>query len=228
MKHMRLLCTGALVLTLLGIGGGRAHAESTTSVSLTLVSDVSTEHFSTALMSGHSFIVVQNKSSQSVRIGAMDNLQPGHSVSLGTWGNKVEHKGLWYNLEVYYLNSNPTAYLNAVSITKTIDGPQIEVLNDFIMNHDSHGGMGSLAALDNCSSFSTGAWNSVNPWSNDIWAGMVPTPLGAYYSLSQHGSAVYGAGAKNPNVRVYFANGKGPIALSSNFVAANLTADSTG
>ena len=52
---------------------------------------------------GHAFITIENLNSNTIKAGKMD-VNAYETVSLGTWGNKSQHKGLWYNLESYFAN----------------------------------------------------------------------------------------------------------------------------
>lgn len=47
--------------------------------------------------SGHSFLMVENISSSKIIVGKM-SLDKNEIVTIGTWGNKNQHKGVWYNL----------------------------------------------------------------------------------------------------------------------------------
>lgn len=65
----------------------------------------------------HAFITVKNVSSSNITVGKFSNIAPGTSMSLGTWGNKSEHKGLWYELEAYFINASSSTYSARVSIS---------------------------------------------------------------------------------------------------------------
>jgi hypothetical protein len=73
-------------------------------------------------------------------------------------------------------------------VRRSIPMQDLNRLSDYIVTHDSHGGDGAGAALNNCSSFAAGGWNLVNPWNSDVLAGLPPTPTGVYYSIMQNGS----------------------------------------
>ena len=48
--------------------------------------------------SGHAFLSIKNISSSTITVGGL-SVGSGKTVTVGTWGNKNEHTGLWYNLE---------------------------------------------------------------------------------------------------------------------------------
>ena len=51
----------------------------------------------------HAFIYIENTSSSKMKVGSY-NIGAGKTLTLGTWGNKDEHKGIWYNLEAYFIS----------------------------------------------------------------------------------------------------------------------------
>lgn len=173
-----------------------ATAQQSPLATLTLFTDTSTTAASVleGLQSGHAFVTVKNESGGPIQVGALGDVQPGETVSIGTWGNKSENQGIWYNLESFFVASNPLAYSSAVALKKPINGAQLETINEYINSPKRN----KWSHLNNCSAFATGLWNSVNDWASDIWAGVVNTPTGAYYSMSQNGSAIYGLGSEIP------------------------------
>ncbi|WP_138160693.1 hypothetical protein [Peptoniphilus catoniae] len=60
----------------------------------------------------------------------------GKTVTVGTWGNKDEHTGLWYNLEGYFQNSS-NAYDNAVSFRVDLSSNLLSTVSQNIKNNDS-------------------------------------------------------------------------------------------
>ncbi len=109
----------------------------------------------------HSFIVVKNPTSSTLVIGNYQ-IAPFGSVTLGTWGNIKEHKGLWYNLEGFYGSSS------RVSIVKAIDVTALNLMNGTIKSNNS------WSLLNNCSSFANKVWNSFS--NQKVNAGTPNTP----------------------------------------------------
>lgn len=112
----------------------------------------------------HSWLVVKNTDSKPIKVGHY-NLGPGLSVTIGTWGNIEQHKGIWYNYEGYLYNKFSTH----VSISK--NATQLE-LNDF-----------------NTAVNSFDRWNIVNTcayFAGYVWDHTFSSPkvnVGAYPSL---------------------------------------------
>lgn len=114
--------------------------------------------FST-LEDNHSWIVIENLTNSKLRIGNY-NIGGKRSVSLGTWGNIKQHKGIWYNLEAhlqYKANNNgqSSAFSSHVSAGKGLTSKDTKSLNTclFSINRWSY--------IDNCSYFAKSIWNSV-------------------------------------------------------------------
>ena len=84
--------------------------------------------------SGHAFIAFKNSSSSSIRVGGL-NVGAGHEITFGTWGNKSQHTGIWYNLESYFAN-NASAYGNRVSLSMSVTQSNIDTINDIISKND--------------------------------------------------------------------------------------------
>ena len=215
----------AFLVVVLGCGAlaAPASARGTSVAELTIVSDSSamSEGESTGYFGGHTFLVVKNISSSPIPVGLVQDVKPGESITVGTWGNKSEHKGVWYNLESYIVQKWPDAYANAVSLTQKITQKQLNSLNDYIRGHDSHGGDSYGAAYNNCASFATGAWNRVMPWNMWVLAAIppgFPTPTGAYYYIEQNGAHKYGFDAPWSGRGVRYAGRHGVTTGSSEFV----------
>ncbi|MCM3785178.1 hypothetical protein M3231_19575 [Neobacillus mesonae] len=115
----------------------------------------------------HSFITVKNISSSAITVGGLSGIASQKTVSVGTWGNQDENKGLWYNLEALYVNNN-SAYKNRVSKSMYLTQTQLNSINTYIKNSDS------WSHLNNCSTFAVGLWNSVS--SDTYSAGSPNTP----------------------------------------------------
>ncbi len=151
----------------------------------------------------HAFITVKNISTTNVTVGKLGSIAPGKTVSIGTWGNKTEHKGLWYNLESYFIYKN-SAYKNRVSYSMALDSTSLSTLNTYIKNNDY------WSNTTNCSSFASGAWNSVAITSDKIGAGLPNTPKNLANNIKSKWPTQYQTGYTVPyNYVVYYAQGSG-------------------
>lgn len=106
-------------------------------------------------ISGHSFIVVKNISSSTITVGHMP-VSAGDSVTIGTYGNRNAHKGIWYNIEGYG-GIKGTSYELACALTST----DLYSVNTVINNNDK------WTVTNNCSYFAKTVWNTAYP-SNKI------------------------------------------------------------
>jgi hypothetical protein len=151
----------------------------------------------------HAFITVKNISTSNITVGNLGSIAPGKAVSIGTWGNKTEHKGLWYNLESYFVYKN-NAYSKRVSYSMALTDISLATLNTYIKNNDY------WSNTANCSSFAAGAWNSVAISSDKISAGVPNTPKNLANNIKSKWSAQYRTGLSVPyNYVVYYAQGSG-------------------
>ncbi|WP_339321728.1 hypothetical protein [Paenibacillus sp. FSL W8-0194] len=142
----------------------------------------------------HSFITVKNISSSNISVGGLSGIAPNRTISVGTWGNKSEHTGIWYNLEAKFIASG--GYSGRVSHSMYLTQNQLDSVNSYIRNHDSWG------YLNNCSSFAVGLWNSIS--SDTYTAGSPNTPQNLYYSIKD---GAYDTNAAVPyDYLVYYAN----------------------
>lgn len=114
----------------------------------------------------HAFITVSNISTSNITVGKF-SISPGKTMSLGTWGNKSEHTGLWYNLESYFIKNN-SAYGNRVSLRVDIDSSNLSTLNTHMVGYDK------WSATNNCSSFAVTSCNKVS--STKLSARVLNTP----------------------------------------------------
>ncbi|MCM1568487.1 MAG: hypothetical protein NC081_03455 [Roseburia sp.] len=94
---------------------------------LHIVSDGSTKD---AWYGVHAFLLYQN-TSPSAQMLAGVTVQPGQSITIGTYGNKNDGKGVYVNLEAYYAK-NYKAYNNRVSISKSLSSSQFSTINKTI------------------------------------------------------------------------------------------------
>ncbi len=159
----------------------------------------------------HAFITVKNISTSNITIGKLGSIAPGKTVSIGTWGNKTEHKGLWYNLEAYYVYKN-NAYSKRVSYSIALDETTLATLNTYIKNNDY------WSNTSNCSSFAASAWNSVASSGDKISAGVPKTPKNLANNIKSKWPEQYRTGLSVPyNYVVYYAQGNGTPLKSTTF-----------
>lgn len=162
----------------------------------------------------HSFVTVKNISTSNITIGGLSGIAPNKTVSLGTWGNKSEHKGLWYNLESKFVNNN-SAYGGRVSIGWAITATDLNSLNSFVYNWDK------WSLLNPCSSFAVNAWDSVlgqypSYKINAITCG--GTPIKLANGIKNHPMLSYTKGASVPYDYVaYYAQGTGAPKRSTQY-----------
>lgn len=102
---------------------------------------------------GHSWIEVKNTSKKEITVGRY-KLKAGDSMTVGTWGNKSNGKGIYYNMEAYY-HKTIAPYNPRYSYSKTITAKQVKTLSDKI-------NLNNTWTYDrNCTSFSKQVWNSI-------------------------------------------------------------------
>lgn len=151
----------------------------------------------------HAFITVKNISASNITVGKLGLIAPGKTVSIGTWGNKSEHSGLWYNLEAYYIYKN-AAYSKRVSYSMALTDTTLSTLNTYIKNNDY------WSRTTNCSSFASGAWNSAAVSTDKISAGIPNTPKNLANNIKSKWPTQYRTGLSVPyNYVVYYAQGSG-------------------
>lgn len=141
---------------------------------------------------GHAFLTIENVNSNSIKAGKMTAY--GHkTVSLGTWGNKSQHNGLWYNLESYFANNGE--YDGRVSLSRYTTSSELNTINTYINLHDS------WSVFSNCSSFATDAWNTIS--STKLSAGWINTPSNLKSSIKQNSYSSNRSIGYNSNVGYY-------------------------
>lgn len=118
---------------------------------LQIVSAPKTGSIGSAGISGHSFIVVKNTSDTVITVGHMP-VKPGDSITIGTYGNRDAHKGIWYNIEGC-TSIIGTSYGLACALTMS----DIYTINNVINANDA------WSLTKNCSYFAKTVWNAVYP-----------------------------------------------------------------
>lgn len=158
---------------------------------------------------GHAFITIKNNSGSTISVGNLSGIQSNKTVSVGTWGNKAEHTGLWYDLESYFVSQG--SYSGRISVSYIMNSSELATLNSMIINGDS------WSYLSNCSTFAKNAWNAVAPDPYDLSAGWpINTPSGLASSIQSVFSGSYSTNAAVPyDYVVYYANGTGAPIRSS-------------
>jgi len=119
--------------------------------------------------SGHGFVVFTNYTGQTVKIGSY-YLSNYESVSIGSFGNKTPHEGIWYNMEAWFNSLNAYASTILYSYTTEISTSNLATLNSIISNSDN------WTYTHNCSSFAEDIWNSVVPTSLKVNVTDIETP----------------------------------------------------
>lgn len=116
----------------------------------------------------HAFLVYENTSSEDYYVGKY-LLESGEMVTIGTWGNKEDGKGIYYNLEAYFINKH-SAYEGRVSLTISFSNTELATMNGVISNNNY------WTLAHNCATFATRVWNSISGSSLKIGAGLIHNP----------------------------------------------------
>lgn len=106
--------------------------------------------FSSVGYNGHSFLTFTNTSNSNITVGHMP-VAPGDSITIGTFGNRSAHSGIWYNIEGY-CGTSSTSY----SLVTGATASELVSINAAINNHDY------WRVSNNCSSFARDVWNAGN------------------------------------------------------------------
>lgn len=142
---------------------------------LTIFSSNDTGSSSSLDYTGHTFLAYENTTNSRIKLGGI-YVAAGEEITFGTWGNKSQHKGIWYNLELYGYKVH-NAYKNRVSLSLSITIDELEKINSFIKYNDT------WSINNNCSTFSVRIWNDLAPTSKDLNAGLVNTPTNVMNSI---------------------------------------------
>ena len=112
---------------------------------------------------GHAFLIFYNDSDFSIRVGHM-TVEEGDFVTIGSYGNRDAHRGIWYNIEAYRQPSSVYAY------GRPITSAQLESINNTINSRDSY------SLIDNnCCHFAVDVWNTgLSNTHNDLAYGGIP------------------------------------------------------
>lgn len=154
----------------------------------------------------HAFIAVTNISNSHIKVGKF-RIAPGKTVTLGTWGTRSEHIGLWYNLESYFIKKHG-AYSSRVSLRADISAENLSVLNSHIEGYDT------WSITNNCSSFAVTSWNKISL--TKLSAGVVNTPKALANSIKSVSG--YSTGFPIPHdYKVYYSQRSNTPKLSSKY-----------
>lgn len=99
-------------------------------------------------LNGHAFLIFTNTSNSQITIGHFP-VAPNDSITIGTFGNRSAHRGIWYNIEGCFSTST-TRY----SLVTALTIAELQKVNETINNNDS------WSITNNCSSFAVKVWNS--------------------------------------------------------------------
>lgn len=116
---------------------------------------------------GHSFLSIDNISSEDIVVYNF-TIPAGETVTIGTWCID-KHYGVWFNIESNYI-VNHNKYDGRYSITTGIGTEDIDIINEFIKDHDKWG------VLRNCSYFALSLWNEIAEENESISKKPILTP----------------------------------------------------
>lgn len=120
-------------------------------VCMYIVSYDAGEMVSSLDFTGHAFLLFENLGTVSVTIGHMP-LPAGKSITVGTFGNREAHDGVWYNIEAY--GGQGISQVNC-ALGYTLSEEQADIVSQTINANDYW----SLSF--NCAGFAKEVWNSV-------------------------------------------------------------------
>lgn len=196
---MKLLCNKKIVAIFLGLSlcfssvtavyAQTPYANAVYSVSLDIVSypsGVLTSNNNSE--TGHSFLVVRNYNSYSIRVGHM-SVPAGGTVTVSVFGNRSAHQGVWYNIEGCYSSGINSS--NAIRLTTVLTESKLATLNNYINNYDYYD-----LFDNNCALFSVRCWNAV---SDVDLTGTIPIDL--WYSI--YGTYDFNTNTSVPSKTIY-------------------------
>ena len=95
-------------------------------------------------------------------------------MTIGTFGNRSVHRGIWYNIEAANASGFPNTQ-DLACLTQMVDASELTTLNNAINNNDYYN-----AVVANCCDFAVTVWNSVASSSMQLDTGgslLVPNEL---------------------------------------------------
>ena len=123
--------------------------------------------------SGHAWITMRNCTDKTLTVGHLD-VDAGDTISVGTFGNRESHQGIWYNIEAYY-NAGASSVSKSTYLT----------LDQFNKVNKKINASNSWSMTNNCSKFAVNVWNSAGL--TQLSAGNVATPQNLYDSIIASG-----------------------------------------
>ncbi|WP_409967803.1 hypothetical protein RFF05_14795 [Bengtsoniella intestinalis] len=157
MFKMKKLLSFVLALSLLCIPllGNTAYAASN--------EDIATLIIYSSHDNSHSWLVVENLSTEEITVGKY-TVAGEDSVTIGTFGNKDPHSGIWYNIE------GAAAAAANVSTSMNLTETELSTVTSTINSNNSYS-----VTNNNCSTFASKVWNSVS--NTDVSpGGFIDTP----------------------------------------------------
>lgn len=145
-------------------------------------------------LKSHAWIQIVNTSSQNITVGRLQ-VAPNDSVTLGTYGNRPAHTGLWYNIESYAVNNSGskdyTWMRSNIVKTTALTSTELLAVNSKINSSDSW-----TTLANNCSNFALKVWNA-GPGTKLNVSGY-PTPYGLANAMKAAGNYESGKNSYMP------------------------------
>lgn len=104
---------------------------------------------------GHAFLIVRNIGRTKRHFHGF-TLRSGRALTIGTWGNKEDGKGIYFNLEGYFFHHDG-AYQDNVALAKNLCLGDFQWLRDVMPNYNE------WSYSSNCSTFVMRMWNQIAP-----------------------------------------------------------------
>ncbi|MFZ1382773.1 MAG: hypothetical protein WAS54_08325 [Scrofimicrobium sp.] len=167
-KSLRAALAAFVVVLASILSPSSAHAAAAKVVRVTIVSAAAASRDSSVNTNGHSFLMFTNISStpKTMIIGVL-GISKGKTVTVGTWGNRRDGQGIYYNLESYF---GASGFAGRVSASVDITEDQLGPINNYIRKNNA------WSELNNCATFAEMTWfQSIRPSPS---AGTPRTPEG--------------------------------------------------
>ncbi len=119
-------------------------------VTMTIIAAASTSN-SSINITGHAFLMFKNISSSAVKVGVV-TLGSKDVISVGTWGNRRDGKGIYYNLERYY---GASGFPGRVSYSVNLTAAELTKVNNYIKGNNH------WSEVNNCAMFAKMTWYQV-------------------------------------------------------------------
>lgn len=136
---------------------------------------------SAGAFSGHTFLVVKNKTDSKIAVGHY-NLGGGNIMSIGSWGNISDGEYVYYNIEKYRMVNDIFGYTPSVYYKVNITNEQLKKLTKAI--NDNY----TWTLTKNCSRFARYCWNSMFDKDSSYHieaASIVETPVAMYDKIKE-------------------------------------------